>query len=260
VAGDVTEAELRGIIEQYFGKWSGSGERVKPPQVEATPSREIVIIDKPGAPQTAIRVATIGAARSTPDYVPLEVMNVALGGSFSSRINMNLREKHGYTYGASSQFVFRRGRGPFAVASGIRTDVTAPAVSEIFKEIDGVRQSQITPDELTLAKGAFALSLPGRFETSRETVNAIQELFVYDLPNDYYRTLPAKIDAVTASDVQAMANKYLVPGNMVVIAAGDRQRIEPELKKLDLGSIEVRDYEGNPINATAASAPQPSQQ
>src|SRR5207248_3886330 len=259
VAGDLTQAELRGLAEKYFGKWSGGGQRVQPPQVEATPKRSIVIIDKPGAPQTAIRVGTIAAARSTPDYVPMEVMNAVLGGSFSSRINMNLREKHGYTYGAGSLFAFRRGRGPFFISSGIRTDVTAPAISEIFKEIDAMRQSEITPDELQLAKGAFALSLPGRFETGQQTVNAASELFVYDLPNDYYRALPARINAVTAAEVQAMAKKYLNPENMVVVAAGDRQKIEPELKKLNLANIEVRDYEANPVKAAAAPASGPAQ-
>ena len=134
---------------------------------ETTRAR-VVIVDKPGTPQTQVRVAGIGAARSTPDFRALQVMNNALGGLFSSRINMNLREEHGYTYGASSQFIFRRSAGPFVVAGGIRTDVTAPAVSEIFKEIAGMLERPMTPEELQKAKDALAELAPRHLRDERQ--------------------------------------------------------------------------------------------
>jgi zinc protease len=172
-------------------------------------------------------------------------MNNALGGLFSSRINMNLREEHGYTYGGFSQFVFRRGPGFFVAGGGIRTDVTAPAVTELFKELSRIRTNPLSLDELKFAKDSFALSLAGRFETSDESAATFGELFTYDLPLTYYANLPAKISAINATDVQRVATEYVHPDTAVVIAAGDRAKIEPELKKLNLGPVEVRDFEGN---------------
>ena len=139
VAGDITMAELRAARREVVRKLAArhAGAAVARRRRRPTPAR-VVIVDRPGAPQTQLRVAAIGAARSSPDFRALQVMNTALGGLFSSRINMNLREEHGYTYGANSQFVFRKAPGPFQVAAGIRTDVTAPAVTEIFKEIRGM--------------------------------------------------------------------------------------------------------------------------
>ena len=126
----------------------------------------MVIVDRPGAPQTQLRVAMIGAPRSSPDFRPVQVMNIALGGLFSSRINMNLREKNGYTYGASSQFTFRKAAGPFQVASGVRTDVTGAAAAEIIKELQGMAAAAMPADELKSAKDSLTYSLPGAFETS----------------------------------------------------------------------------------------------
>ena len=201
-------------------------------------------MDKPGSPQTQLRVGSLGIARSNPDYVPVDVLNTTLGGLFSSRINMNLREKNGYTYGAFSRFLARRGQGPFFVGTGVRTDVTAPAVKEIFAELNRMVNTDVTADELATAKDSIARSLPGNFETTPSATGTISELFVFSLPLDYYRALPAKIQAVTVADVKNAAAKYLKPGSMVVVAVGDKAKIEPELKKLDLGPVEERDFEG----------------
>jgi len=203
-----------------------------------------VVVDKPGSPQTQVRVAAIGAARSSPDFRPMQVMNLALGGLFSSRINMNLREQHGYTYGASSQFSFRRAPGPFQVASGVRTDVTGPAVSEIFKEVRGMIDRPVSEDELKKAKDSLSNSLPGAFESSANAVSNFSNVFIYDLGLDYYTRYAEQVNAVTADQALAAAKKYLVPTSMVVIAVGDKAKIEPQLKKLNLGAIETRDTEG----------------
>ena len=247
VAGDITEKELRALAEKYFGGWSGKASPFKRPDVETSTTQRVVIVDKPGAPQTALRIGHVGVARSTADYVPLQVMNLGLGGLFSSRINMNLREKNGYTYGAFSTFDYRRGQGPFYAGSGVRTNVTAPAVKEVFNELERMRSSRMTDDELKTSKDAFARSLAGLFETTGQTVGTINELFIYDLPLDFYNSLPARIDAVTAADVQRVAEKYLKPDSTVVVAVGDRSKIEPELQKLNLGSVETRDLEGKPV-------------
>jgi zinc protease len=201
-------------------------------------------VDKPGSPQTQVRVAGIGAPRSSPDFRPMQVMNLALGGLFSSRINMNLREEHGYTYGASSQFSFRRAAGPFQVASGVRTDVTGPAVSEIFKEMRGMVEKPVSEDELKKAKDSLSNSLPGAFESSANAVSNFSNVFIYDLGLDYYTRYAEQVNAVTAEQTLAAAKKYLVPNSMIVIAVGDKGKIEPQLKALKLGGIETRDTEG----------------
>jgi zinc protease len=246
VAGDISEQEVRALAEKYFGKWAGKGTKMTVPDAAASATRRLIIVDKPGSPQTVLRVGQVGVARSNPDYVPIQVMNTGLGGLFSSRINMNLREKNGYTYGAFSSFVFRRGAGPFFTGGSVRTDVTAPATREIFNELERIRASEMTADELTTAKDAFARSLPGLFETTAQTVGSLSQLFVYNLPLDYYRRLPAQINAVTAADIRRAAEKYLSPNNMVIVAVGDRSKIEQEMKKLNLGTVEIRDLEGQP--------------
>src|SRR5258706_15840285 len=135
VAGNISKDDLKALANEKLGSWS-AGEAARPligsPE---TTKAKIVIVDRPGAQQTMVRLLQLGVGRATPDYAALEVMNSELGGLFSSRINLNLREEHGYTYGASSQFVYRRSQGYFLTGAGIRTDATAPAVTETLKEI-----------------------------------------------------------------------------------------------------------------------------
>jgi len=244
VAGDISMGELRALADKAFGSWPrGTPARPSPGAPDTTRAR-LVIVDKPDAPQTQLRVASIGAARSSPDFRALQGMNNALGGLFSSRINMNLRERRGYSYGTRSQFVFLKSPGPFLVAGGIRTDATAPAVTEIFNEIAGMIAKPMAADELQKAKEALANSLPGAFETSVNTVNSFSSIFIYDLGLDYYTRYAQEVRAVTAEQALDVARKYLVPDRLVVIAVGDRMVIEPELRKLNLGGVEIRDAEG----------------
>ncbi len=250
VAGDITGEELRRLAEKHLGRWKGQAPEFQIPAVRTDRGRRIVIVEKPDSPQTAIRLGHVGVTRSNPDFVPIDVMNTGLGGLFSSRINLNLREKHGYTYGAASTFVFRRGPGPFVIATGVRTDVTAAAVAEILSEIDRMRTTLPTPEELATAKDSIARSLPGLFETTPQTASSMGQLFSYNLPPEYYRQLPGQIDSVTAEEVRRVAAEYLKPEEMVLVAVGERARIEAELAKLDFGEIEVRDPAGNLIEAT----------
>jgi zinc protease len=255
LVGDLSSTEARGLAEKYFATWQTSttarqGTPTAPPQT----TRSIYLVDKPGSPQTMLLVGGLGAPRSTPDYVPIEVMNNILGGLFSSRINMNLREEHGYTYGGFSFFDYRRGPGLFLVGGGIRTDSTAPAVSEVFKELERIRTSAPTADELKLSKGAFALSLAGFFETSGQTAGTIGDLFVYGLPLDYYRQLPSRVDAVTVADVQRIAQRYVHPESSVVVGVGDNAKVGDGLGKLSLGAVSLRDYDGNSLKGSSAAA------
>ena len=244
VAGNISMAELRGLTERAFGGWARGAPAMPSLAAPGTTAARIVLVDKPGSPQTQLRVISVGAPRSSPDFRPLQVMNQALGGLFSSRINMNLREQHGYTYGANSQFTFRRAAGPFQVVTGVRTDVTAPAVTEIFKEIRGMAEQPLGAEELQKAKDAMANSLPGAFESSANAVNNFSNVFTYDLGLDYYTQYAAQVNAVTAEQALAVAKKYLIPDRMVVVAVGDDKVIRPELQKLNLGGLETRDAEG----------------
>jgi zinc protease len=249
VAGDITMAELKPLAEKAFGGWpSGTPAKTVLGNPDTATAR-VVIVDKPGAPQTEVRVIGIGAPRSSPDFQAIQVMNMALGGLFSSRINMNLREEHGYTYGASSQFVFRRSAGPFVTGAGVRTDVTAPAVTEILKELRGMADKPMSADELRLSKDALARSLPGAFETSSNAAGNFSNVYIYDLGLDYFTRYPARVESVTTEQAQAAAKKYLAPEKLIVVAVGDRAKIEPELKKLNLGTTEVRTPDGKKVAA-----------
>ena len=244
VAGDISMNELRGLAEKAFAAWTGETPvRAALGAADTTPAR-VIIVDKPGTPQTQLRIAAIGAARSSPDFRALQVMNTALGGLFSSRINMNLREEHGYSYGAYSAFVFRRGAGPFVVSGGVRTDATALAVTEIFKEISGMIEQPMSEEELQKAKDSMANSLPGAFETSLSAANSFSNVFVYDLGLDYYTGYARSVNAVTTEEALDVARRYLVPDRLLVIAVGDRAAIEADLRALNLGMTEFRDAQG----------------
>ena len=254
VAGDITRAELEALAKREFGDWQpGTPARPKL-EVESVPTARLVLVDKPGAAQTQLRIGMAGVPRATPDYAALEMLNRALGGSFSSRINMNLREAKGYTYGANSRFAYRRGPGPFAVSSGVRTDVTAPAVAEVFRELRNIVEQPVSQEEFNHAHDALILSLPGRFETTEQLVEGYAGVFLYDLGADYYTRLPGLYSAVRLEDVRAAAAKYFGPaapaapgtqGRMVTVAVGDLNRIAPELRKLNLGTIEIRNADGS---------------
>jgi zinc protease len=243
-AGDITESELLALAEKYFGGWKGAKTTFANLDPAQKTRRRIVIVERPDASQTVLRIGHVGVERSHPDYAALDVMNTALGGLFSARINQNLREKHGYTYGASSAFVFRRGPGPFLVGTSVRMDVTAPAVVEIFNEIERMRETRVTQEELATVKDSISRSLPGMFETTPDAASSIGQLYVYNLALTYFRDLPDRIQNVSAEEVQRVAQKYLKPEEAVIVAVGDREKIQPELEKLNLGPIEIRDAGG----------------
>jgi zinc protease len=244
VSGDITLDELRSLAETRFGGWPRVlPSPMLPGDAEGTKAR-LVMVDKPGAPQTALRVTQLAAARKTPDYPAMQVMNAALGGLFSSRINLNLREEKGYSYGVFSGFRYDRTPGPFIIAGSVRTDVTGASIAEIFRELRGMRLKPLPAAELAGARDSQVYSLPGQFETNSAIGASLAETYIFDLPADYWRTLPDQFRRVTAAQVQAAANKYLVPEKMKVIAVGDRARILPQLKPLGLGQPELRDADG----------------
>ena len=250
LAGDLSLDEAKKLAEASFGGWRGTGAEMPRPVVGTPIPERVVIVDKSGAPQTAVGVAQFGVPRNDPDYERINVMNQVLGGLFASRVNMNLREKHGYTYGAFSFQQDNRGPGPFLIGAAVRSDVTGPAIEEMFKEVKAMQTTPVTADELNLAKESVSRSLPALFETTNSTVGTIGQLYLFELPADYYSGLPGRIANMTAADVQSVAQKFLKPETMKVIAVGDRAQIEPQIRKLELGEITYRGPDAKPIAAT----------
>ena len=240
VVGDVTPAAIIPLLEKSFGSWkAGAGTaHVKQPATPQRTRREIYLVDKPNVPQSQIRIGVVGAARSTPDFFPLDVMNTIFGGSFSSRLNLNLREKHGYTYGANSFFDMRVEAGPFTAFAGVQTDKTAEALKEFFVEFNGIQQP-VQADELARGKNYVALGLPSGFETTGDISRRLEELRVYSLPDTFFSRYVPNIEAVTAADVQRVARKYLQPDHMAVVIVGDRKAIEPGIRALNLGPLNI---------------------
>jgi predicted Zn-dependent peptidase len=238
VAGDVTMATLMPSLEKAFGSWTGGApvQRTPVPPAAQLTGRRVTIVDMPSAEQSQIRIGWVGVPRSTPDYFALQVLNTVLGGSFTSRLNQNLREEHGYSYGASSRFDMRLSAGPFLAGAGVQTDKTAESLREFFKELDGIDEP-IGADELTKAKNYLALGFPGDFETIGDLAARLEELAVYKLPDTYYNQYVQNIQAVTAAAVQKAAATYIQPGKFAVVVAGDRKAIEPGIQALNLGPM-----------------------
>ena len=254
LVGDLTLGDARKLAEHSFGSWSGTASAVPtlpaPPTLAAT---HVVIVDKPGAPQTALFAYGLGVPANSPDLATLQVMNYILGGSFASRINMNLREVHGYTYGANSQFPSNRAGGDFVAGGLVRTDVTGPAAKEMLSEIKRFPKDLPTENELSEAKTARIQSLPGQFETTSVTAASMASLFLFDRPLNFWATLPDRYRAVTPADIARVATQDLHPNQLILVTAGDRSKIEPGLKAADLGPIEVRDINGLLVTTPAVA-------
>jgi zinc protease len=240
VVGDLVPDKVMPLLETSFGSWrsQATATPVTLPAVNPSAQREVSLVDKPGAPQTQIRIGGIGVPRSTPDYFPIQVMNSILGGSFTSRLNMNLREKHGYTYGASSAFDMRKAGGPFFAAAGVQTDKTSEALKEFFNELNGILQP-VPADELSRAKNYVSLRFPSGFEATTDISRRLEEALVYSLPDDYFTKYVQSIEAVTAADVLRVARKYIQPTRVSVVIVGDRKVIEPGVRALNLGAIKM---------------------
>jgi zinc protease len=249
LTGDIGEKEAREQAERCFAGWKNPGaEAVTSLPAPPAPERRVILVDKPGAGQTVLLAFGLGVPLGTPDYPGIAIMNDVLGGLFSSRINMNLRERHGYTYGAFSGFFFDRFGGPQFAGAEVRTDVTAPAAEQLFYELNRIRTEPPSATELKLARDSEMRSLPADFQTDKSTSGRIAALFIHNLPSDYYAALPGRFAAVTPAEVERAAARHVEPKQMIVVAVGDRATIEPGMKALNLGPIEYRDAMGNPAH------------
>jgi zinc protease len=247
VVGDVTADDVERRVRALFGSWARAdvpaATAAEPPATLAT---AIYLIDKPGAPQSSMRIGSIGVPRSTDDYFSILVMNTILGGAFTSRLNTNLRETHSYTYGAGSGFAMRRWAGPFTARAEVVSAKSDSSLIEFMKELRAIRET-VPDEELAKAKRYLQLQLPGEFETTGDIASQLIPVVVHGLPLDYYNTYVQRIEDVTVADVQRVAQRYVDPTKFAVVVVGDRKAIEAGLRALNLGEISVRDMAGLPV-------------
>ncbi len=240
VTGAIDHDEARTAVSRHFGDWTGSPAMPLDFEVRARNGATTChIVHRPGAVQSEIRFGHVGVDRHHPDYFPLLVMNTILGGAFTSRLNMSLRERHGFTYGARSAFAFRRQAGPFSVSVAVASDVTARAIEETWKEIGQLRADGPTDDELASARDYLRGVLPLRLQTTTELAARLTELAVYDLPQDYFASYRDRIGEVTRDDVHRVAREAVRPDAMAITIVGDAQQIEEPVRELGVAEVVV---------------------
>jgi zinc protease len=238
--GDLDAAEFRDLTERHFGAWARvSADRPADAPSARTTEREIVIVDRPGAVQSEIRIGHIGTEKSSPDRIPLVVMNTILGGSFTSRLNLNLREKNGFTYGVRSGFSFRRQAGPFSISTAVSTEQTADAVREAMSEVVQFLDGGPTREELDAARDYLAGIFPLQLETTGQIASHIAQMFVYDLPDDYYSRYRDRIRSVEFAPALEASRRHIRPAEMTILVVGDAEALRGPLEELGLGPVRV---------------------
>jgi predicted Zn-dependent peptidase len=239
-AGNMPHDQLASAVEGAFGAWRPLAEarQIDPAQWPLPPAPEdrLAILHRPAAAQSELRIGHIGVPRRTPDYHALLVLNIILGGQFVSRINMNLREDKGYTYGARTAFDFRRGAGPFVLNASVQSEATVDAIIEALGELDAIRGSRpVTATELRVGRAALTRGYPRNFETADQISRAAAQLALYDLPDDYFSTFVPKVVAVDEAAVTRVAEQYIDPSRLLTVIVGDREKVDPALPRLNLG-------------------------
>jgi zinc protease len=251
VAGDVRPDSLLPLLERSFGGWRAGTippARTKAPLSSGAP-RTVIVVDRPGAPQSQIFVGELGIESAAPDRFATRVMNLIFGGSFNSRLNANLRTEHGWSYGASSYFEEHRQAGPFISESGVMSDHTADALSETFRELRRMQQGQVTDQELSDAKEALLRTIPSRFTSGENVAGLFARAYAHGLPPDYFATYAEKVSAVTKEDIAKAARERLHPDRAAIVVVGPLKETRKALGSLGLGAVEVRDAQGEAVQA-----------
>jgi zinc protease len=247
VSGDIKPNDAVDLVRGAFGSWKRGDEpprpTIKPNSIEGS---RIYLIDRPQAVQSEIRVGHIGVSRSSDDYFPINVMNALLGGIFNSRINLNLREKHGYTYGARSTFAFRRGAGPFVVSAPVRNEVTRESVEEVLSELRRIRTGDVEPRELDETKSYMMGVFPATVQSASDIASRLLDMELYSLPEDYFDRYRENIGAITRDDIARVANKYVDPDRALIVIVGNAAQVREPLGTLGMPLHEI-DIEGNQV-------------
>jgi zinc protease len=242
VAGDLSGIDSVDRVREVFAGFRGTGSQSRNPQTEAIANKggsRVVLVDRPGSPQSEIRIGHVGLPRHIPDFHAVSVLNTLLGGLFNSRLNLLLREQRGYTYGVHSSFDLRRGAGPFVVRCAVQSEVTVPAVQDILAELVRIREAPVSPAELQGARDYLVGVFPLRFETAGQVAAAIGGLVVFDLPDDELDQYRPAISAVTAEDVLRSAQEHIRPEEAAIVIVGDAVTFEADLRRAGLGEVSV---------------------
>jgi zinc protease len=246
IAGDVRATALIAKLEKQLARWQPSeAKETWPRDPVAASERKILLVNRPDSVQTTLALGNIAIRRSSPDYIPMVVMNHVIGGGASSRLFLNLREEKGYTYGVYSDFSAARYPGPWRAGGSLRTEVTAGALTEFFNEIRRIRDEKVPAAELEANKRSIVASFALSLEQPARVLGFAITQKQYGLPADYWDSYPAKIMAVTADDVQRIARKYVDPRTLQLVAVGDADKIKPILAQY--GNVEVFDANGAPL-------------
>ncbi len=247
IVGDITVEDAERRARALFGAWErGTLPAIAAKSAPAVSQTVISLIDKPGAPQSSFRLGSVGVTRNTPDYYALTVLNTLLGGSFTSRLNNNLRETKGYTYGAGSSFSMRREAGPFTARAEIVAEKSDSALLEFMKELQGIREP-VSAAELEKAKQYLILGFAERFETTSDVASQIAPLVTYGLPLDTWSGFQRGIESVSSADVERVAKQLLDPGRMHIVIVGDRASIEEKLRATGVAPVQIRDLQGREV-------------
>ena len=245
VSGDIDPSRALELVRSALGDWQ---RRAEPPRPSVSPrpidASSIYVVDRPQAVQSEIRVGHVGVPRSCEDYFSVSVMNALFGGVFNSRINLNLRERHGYTYGARSQFAFRRQAGPFVIAAPVRNEVTRESVSEILSELRRIRTGDIDDRELDDVKNYLMGVFPATVQTASDIAGRLIDMELYDLPETYFDHYRENIAAVSKDEIARVANKYLDPDRVLIVIVGNASEIRGPLGTLGFPMNEL-DIDGN---------------
>jgi predicted Zn-dependent peptidase len=239
-AGDATHDELFSLASEALGEWKGVGGTAAgtPLGTPAEPVAHLAVLHRPGAAQSELRIGHVSIARGDPDYTRLLVLNMVLGGQFVSRINMNLRENRGYTYGARTSFDARRGPGPFVLQASVQSEATADAIRESMREVEEIRGARpVSREELETGRAALTRGYPRNFETAEQVARAAAQMALHDLPDDYYSTFVPRVLEVDENAATSAADRHLHPERMVTVVVGDRDRIGASLQTLSAGEI-----------------------
>ena len=252
VVGDVKALAVKALLAKVFKDWKKAGE--KPnftyPALPEKQATAIYLVDKPGAAQSIFALGLPGPSRNTPDYFAIMVMNHILGGHFQSRLNYNIREQHGYSYGVNSGFAFGRGPGAFRAGGAIVSNKTDAALIEFMKELKGIEgEKPVIDDELKTAKESLIQGLPRRFGSVGATSASITDLIVQGLPRDYYQNFARNVNAVTREDLLRVARQYVDLNHFNIVIVGDRASVEEPLKATGIAPVKVLDTEGNPAGS-----------
>jgi len=256
VVGDVTAPKVKAAVTKALAAWTKAGD--KPsfdyPKTPALQPATIYLVDKPGSAQSVVNIGLPGPPRNTPDYFALQVMNTILGGQFQSRLNANIREQKGYSYGVNSGFAYGKGPGAFRAGGSIFSAKTDAALIEFMKELKGIEgERPITDEEIKTAKDSLIQGLPQRFASVSTISNAITALTVQNLPDDYYQNYAQNVSAVTKDDLLRVARQYIDLAHLAIVIVGDRASVEAPLKATGIAPITVLDVDGNPAGGASSS-------